>query len=65
VIRKIYSKVESDKLMHMVCVPREVKGKRIDVVPASEFIQLSILNMEKEKTFPPHKHIYKEVPDKR
>jgi len=62
-IRKIYSKVEPNRLMHMVCIPREVKEKRIDVVPASEFMQLSILNMKKDKTFPPHKHIYKEVPD--
>ena len=62
-IHKIYSNVDPNKLIHMVCIPKNVKEKRIDIVPPSEYMQLSILNMEKDKTFPPHKHIYKEVPN--
>jgi hypothetical protein len=33
---------------------------RQDIVPEEQFIQCSILNMENEKTFKPHKHIWKE-----
>jgi cupin fold WbuC family metalloprotein len=33
---------------------------RIEVVPEDNFIQCAVLNMEKDKTFRPHKHIWKE-----
>ena len=62
-IHKIYSKIDSDKLIHMVCKPSLIEGSRTDVVPPSEYMQLSVLNLQDGKTFPPHKHIYKDVPN--
>lgn len=62
-IHKIYSKIKPDKLMHMVCKPELFSNSRTDIVPSSEYIQLSILNLQGGKTFVPHKHIYKEVPN--
>tara|TARA_Y100001938_G_scaffold142545_1_gene214001 strand:- start:9689 stop:10105 length:417 start_codon:yes stop_codon:yes gene_type:complete len=59
---KFYSRVEPEKLLHIVCRPSEDDGPRADVVPESEYLQLAILNYEKGKTFAAHKHVYKNVP---
>jgi len=59
-MEKIYSKVQPDKLLHMVVRKEEIKSGRIDIVSEENFIQCSMLNMEKGKTFKPHKHIWKE-----
>ena len=62
-MKKIYSKVEPDKLLHIIHKAEEFytieEGHRRDVVGADEFIQLSALNMDKGHTFKPHKHIWK------
>jgi len=61
IIKKIYSKINDDKLLHIVCKHSKEKDKnRIDIVPAENFIQCSILNLEKGQTFRPHRHIKKE-----
>ena len=44
----------------MVVRKKEITTGRQDIVPEDNFIQCSILNMEKGKTFKPHKHIWKE-----
>ena len=63
-MEKIYSKVEPNKLLHMVHRADEFDtiegdGIRRDVVGEKEFIQLSALKMNNGHTFKPHKHIYK------
>ena len=62
-MEKIYSKVESDKLLHIIHRVEDFYniegGFRRDVVGENEFIQLSALNMIKDHTFKPHKHIWK------
>lgn len=64
---KIYSKIEKDKLLHIVCrlnnmeeSLKEINSHRIDIVPDDNFIQCSFLKMDEGKTFKPHKHIKKE-----
>ena len=59
-MEKIYSKVTPDKLLHIIVRKDDLKPGRIDVVPEDNFIQCAVLNMEKNKTFKPHKHIWKE-----
>ena len=59
-MEKIYSKVQPDKLLHMIVRKEEIKPGRVDIVSEENFIQCSMLNMEKGKTFKPHKHIWKE-----
>jgi hypothetical protein len=59
---KIYSKVEPDKLLHIVCRPSELNQIRSDIVDEDQYLQLAILNFNKGKTFKAHKHIYKTVP---
>ncbi len=65
-MRKIYSKVDTNLLLHIVhrvedIQKQEVKDKlaRINVAPDEEFLQLATLQMNKGKTFKAHKHIFK------
>lgn len=59
-MEKIYSKVDPNKLLHIVVRKNDMNPGRVDIVPEDNFIQCSILNLEKDKTFKPHKHIWKE-----
>jgi len=57
-MEKIYSKVEPNKLLHIINRVSEIEG-RTDVIDGENFIQCATLRMQKGKTFPPHKHITK------
>ena len=61
-MEKYYSKIQKDKLLHIVNRFSDIKdtNQRINIVPEDNFIQCSVLNMENNKTFPAHKHITKE-----
>ena len=58
-MEKIFSKVEHDKLLHVINRLSDIKG-RDDIIPENNFIQCATLKMPKNKTFPPHKHIVKD-----
>lgn len=55
-MEKIYSKVETGLLLHIVFRFKEADG-RVNVAPPEEFLQLASLKMQKGQTFKPHKHI--------
>lgn len=59
-MEKIYSKVDPNKLLHIIIRKKDITPGRQDIVPEEHFIQCSVLNMEEGKTFKPHKHIWKE-----
>ena len=58
-MEKIYSKVDTKKLLHIITRKEDITPGRIDIVPEDNFIQCSMLNLENNKTFKPHKHIWK------
>ena len=58
---KIYSKVDTSKLLHIIVRKEDMTPGRQDIVPEKNFIQCSILNLEKDKTFKPHKHVWKRI----
>jgi hypothetical protein len=58
-MEKIYSKIENDKLLHIINRLEDIEG-RTDIVPSDNFIQCATLKMENGKTFKPHKHIKKQ-----
>jgi cupin fold WbuC family metalloprotein len=58
-MEKIYSKVEPEKLLHIVNRLTDIEN-RTEIVPEDNFIQCATLKMEKGKTFRPHKHITKD-----
>ncbi len=59
-MEKIYSNIEPETLLHIVVRKEDILSGRQDVVSEENFIQCSILNMEKGKTFRPHRHIWKQ-----
>lgn len=58
-MEKIYSKIQPKKLLHIVIRKKDIKPGRIDIISKENFLQCSMLNLEKGKTFNPHKHIWK------
>jgi len=58
-MEKIYSRIEPSKLLHVINRLSDITGRK-DIIPEDNFIQCATLRMEKDKTFPPHKHIIKE-----
>jgi len=59
-MEKIYSKIDPNKLLHIVVRKEDFLDGRQDIVDENQFIQCSILRLESGKTFRPHKHIWKE-----
>jgi hypothetical protein len=59
-MEKIFSKVDTKKLLHIITRKEDITPGRNDIVPEDNFIQCSVLNLENNKTFKPHKHIWKE-----
>jgi cupin fold WbuC family metalloprotein len=55
-----FSKIDPQKLLHVVVRKEDLTPGRVEVVPEDNFIQCALLNMEKSKTFKPHRHIFKE-----
>lgn len=59
-MEKIYSKIDPNKLLHIIVRKEDLTPGRVEVISEDQFIQCALLNMEKGKTFKPHKHIWKE-----
>ena len=57
-MEKIYSKVDG-RLLHVVNRLKDFQGRK-EIIPENNFIQCATLQMEKNKTFPPHKHVTKD-----
>lgn len=57
---KYYSKVDPEKLLHIVVRKEDLQPGRTEVVQEDQFIQCALLNMPEGKTFRPHRHIFKE-----
>ena len=58
-MNKIYSKIQKDKLLHIINRLDELDG-RTEIVPADNFIQCCSLKMNNGHTFPAHYHITKD-----
>jgi cupin fold WbuC family metalloprotein len=56
-MKEIYSKVQTGLLLHIVHHKDEFAETRNDLIESDEFLQVSTLNLPKDKTFKPHKHI--------
>jgi cupin fold WbuC family metalloprotein len=61
---KIYSKTNTDRLLHIVYYKESMINERQEIVEPNNFIQVCALNMKKGKTFRPHQHIWKDGPDR-
>lgn len=62
-MEKIYSKSYPGMLLHIIVRKSDFKEGRQDIVDPNQFIQCSMLQMNKGKTFQPHYHIWKSGPE--
>jgi len=58
-MKYFYSKIDPNKLLHIVNRLSEVKG-RTEIIPEDNFLQCATIELSKDKKFPPHKHITKD-----
>lgn len=56
-MEKIYSRIEPNKLLHMINTKQNITTTRCDISPPNEFLQVSCFELPKNKTFRPHYHI--------
>jgi cupin fold WbuC family metalloprotein len=56
-MRKIYSKVNPEVLLHIINRSSEIDSVRVDLSPPEEYLQASCFMIEEGKTFKAHKHI--------
>ena len=56
-MKKIYSRIQSDQLLHIINRRTEVNDQRLDMTPASESLQVACMRLENGKKFRAHKHI--------
>lgn len=59
-MKKIYSKINPNSLLHLTGSIYDLNENRIDIAPEEEFLQLALLRLPFGKTFKPHKHIINE-----
>ena len=59
-MRKIYSKVNSTVLLHII-VDQNFSEVREEIIPEDNFLQLSTLLLTKNTKFDAHRHLDKEV----
>ena len=64
-MKKIYSKQDPQKLLHIICrrdeleFSEKIEWGRVDVAPEDQFLQVAAIQMNAGKTFKPHRHIWK------
>lgn len=59
-MKKIYSKINPEKLLHIVLRKEDVKEQRMNIIEDEHFLQLAAMLLPSGKTFKPHKHVYSE-----
>jgi hypothetical protein len=66
-MKEIYSEIEKDKLLHITYRLKDILDQesfRYDVVPPNNFLQLATLRLDKNQSFKPHRHIWKDGEDR-
>ena len=57
-MKKIYSNIEKEKLLHIILRKEDVQTARLNVIEDKEFLQLAAMRLPEGKVFRPHKHIF-------
>lgn len=57
-MKKIYSKIEDNKLLHIILRRDDIQEERMNIIDDDQFLQLAVMKLHKGKTFKPHKHLY-------
>ena len=60
-MKKIFSRVEPEKLLHLVLSTSNNQG-RAQLVDSDQFLQIANLELKSGETFSAHKHLWKDLP---
>jgi len=60
-MKKIYSVVEEDTLLHIIVGRSDFKGSRVEIIDADNFLQAACIMTNQGDEFRPHRHIYKDI----
>lgn len=60
-MKQIFSRVEPNKLLHIVLGTSENKG-RAQLVDSDQFLQIATLELKSGEDFSAHKHLWKDLP---
>ena len=63
-MKRIFSKIDPDKLLHMVYFGADMVTEREEIIAPTNFLQVCSLKMTAGRTFRPHQHIWKDGPEK-
>lgn len=66
-MKKVYSKITPEKLLHVVYNYSDVlnqETQRVDLSENDQFIQVAALKMQRMITFKPHQHIWRDGEEK-
>ena len=67
-MKKYYSLLDQNKILHIIFRLDDFERMKIDsrqdIIDVNQFLQLSVMKLEKNKTFKPHYHIWKKGEDK-
>ncbi len=59
-MEKIYSKIEPEKLLHIIIRFEDIIEERMNISADNEFLQIATMHLPEGKTFKPHKHLWKD-----
>ena len=59
-MEKIYSRINSNRLLHIVVREEDIKPGRVNLIEDHNFLHCALLNLDKGTTFKPHKHNWRE-----
>lgn len=54
--RLIYSKIQPNRLLHIIHRLLETKDKREDIIPPDNFLQIATIPLKNNQTFKAHRH---------
>lgn len=60
-MKKIFSRVEPDKLLHLVLSTSNNQG-RAQLIDSDQFLQIATLELKSGENFSAHKHLWKDLP---
>ena len=56
---KIFSKT-TNELLH-ICIKMNLLKGRKDIIPENNFLQLATISLDKDQTFQPHQHVWRDI----
>tara|TARA_R110002074_G_C12434429_1_gene657128 strand:- start:339 stop:746 length:408 start_codon:yes stop_codon:yes gene_type:complete len=57
-MKEQFSKIDSDKLLYVINLKKDISKDRKDLSPETEYLQVSCKKLAKNDSFRPHRHLF-------